>query len=212
MTAARPHEGRRNAGAAFVVLVVITGIAYFTHEGKGPFATTATRHLSEMKHRRIAPDTVEPITFTDFEALPRRAALERFAPIERRGVILDGHVQRMARAGDGDYHFEIVERPGGHQEYVTVEITPFWRRREGWTWERLVARFGLDAHGHPRDPGRLTRVRVTGWLMDDYWIDWLPRFLPFLHGRITGWEIHPVTRVEVWDAPRGRFASMQPGL
>lgn len=206
MTAARPREWRRNAGAAFVVLMVIVVIAYLAHEGHGPFATAASRHLSAMKHRRTAPDAFEPITFAGFDALPRRAKLDTFAPLERRGVSLDGYVQRMAKAGDGDFHFEIVERPGGRdRRYVTVEITPFWRERQGWTWERLVAVFGLDPRGHARDPDRLVRVRLSGWLMDDYWIDWLPRFLPFIHGRITGWEIHPVTRIEVWDAARGGF-------
>ena len=48
------------------------------------------------------------------------------------------------------------------------------------------------------------RARVSGWLMDDYAYDRTPSPWALAHGstRVSGWEIHPVTRIERWDAAR----------
>ena len=48
------------------------------------------------------------------------------------------------------------------------------------------------------------RVRVSGWLMYDEPYDTRPSpwTIEHLAPRVTGWEIHPVTKLERWDADR----------
>ena len=63
----------------------------------------------------------------------------------------------------------------------------------------------------PPWPGGPPRVRISGWLMYDFQYDapFLPQKAPILpgpaHRRLTGWEIHPVTRIEIWDEARKDF-------
>jgi hypothetical protein len=164
-------------------------------------------------------------------------ALATYAPIERRGAALEGYVQRMNYATDGDYHLEFTalartaDRPD--TDYVACEVTPQMRAgRPEWNFEALsaelrpVRRDGLEWHTPPR------RVRLSGWLLYDNPYaenDLLPatlRYLwkrfglgltlalgepPALWNRMTWWEIHPVTRIEVWDEARGAWRDIGGG-
>jgi hypothetical protein len=195
--------------AALSLLLGVTGLLGFLFLiGKGPLASSTARHMRAMKDRVAAPDSVVDVAFTGFAALPHHAPLPEYAAIERRGVRLVGYVQKVLTASDGDIHLEVADGPAGpewpHGFYVTAEITPQWRRgSDAWVYERLVAavRPGLGG-STPWDAGA-RRVRISGWLLYDYQYDLPPA--PWLR-RVTGWEIHPVTGIELWDDSLGAFA------
>lgn len=90
----------------------------------------------------------------------------------------------MKRSAEVDWHVAIVERQGdGEAMSIVVEPTPRIRvDHPNWTVGRLTP--WLDSP----DP-----VRISGWLMfDPAHRNHLGRY------RKTLWEIHPVTRIEVW--------------
>ena len=91
----------------------------------------------------------------------------------------------MTRSAEVDWHVAIVEQQGDGEELsIVVEPTPRLRvLHPKWTVARLTP--WLDAS----DP-----VRISGWLMfDPAHRNHLGRY------RKTLWEIHPVTRIEVWQ-------------
>jgi hypothetical protein len=86
-------------------------------------------------------------------------------------------------APETDWHIALVEKFGdGENTSMVVETTPRVRRHHQWNlatlrqWEQTQA-----------------PVRITGWLMLD------PEHTNHLHKyRNTLWEIHPITKIEVW--------------
>jgi hypothetical protein len=204
----------RLTAALALVLGLVVLFGFLQVVGKAPWSAPAARHLRAMKDRAVAPDRLAPYTTADFLALPHDRPLAEYARLEARGVSFDGFVQRLLGSADGDTHLELVatpRRPGGPDTaYVTAEITPQWRRdSDRWVYESLVAIMRPNHGGATTwDSGPL-RVRVSGWLLYDFQYD--RRYSPYAlqHGaRITGWEIHPVTRIEAWDDSLGRFADV----
>ena len=179
--------------------------------GKGPGVPRELRALRAGKGRTAAPASYTAWTADSFAALPHGRPLETYAPLERRGVSLEGWVQRTMLAGDGDLHLEIVATPrpegGPDTAYVTGEVTPQWRRPGGWTNESLVALVRPNRGGATPWPGGPRRVRVSGWLLYDYQYDGKPTSWSLQNQvpRLTGWEIHPVTRIETWDEASGQW-------
>jgi hypothetical protein len=74
-------------------------------------------------------------------------------------------------------------------------------------------------------------VRLSGWLLYDFQYDGVHRSADPLRWmwnrfglkrpyrpdgpvsiwpRLSGWEIHPVTRIEVWDDARGGYGEVRP--
>jgi hypothetical protein len=91
----------------------------------------------------------------------------------------------MTRSSEVDWHVALVEAQGqGEAESVVVETTPRVRvSHPKWTPGRLGP--WVDS----ADP-----VRISGWLMfDPQHRNHLGRF------RKTLWEVHPITRIEVWS-------------
>jgi len=191
-------------------------LTYLHLMGRGPLAGPAERHLRAMKDRLAPPESVAVFTLAEFAELPHRVALDEYAPLEGRGVVMDGYIQRFVRAVDDDYHLEIAPTPrapgGADTVYATAEITPGIRgdsRR--WSYEGLVAAFRPNHGGAASWDDGPRRVRVSGWLLYDYPYDappsaWAKRMTS---PRISGWEIHPVTRIELWDGSLGRFVDLQ---
>ena len=112
-------------------------------------------------------------------------------------------------------HLELVEAPpaGEPVPYVTAEITPQWHRgAPAWGFESLRATFRTGSGGGVTrfaEPAR--RVRLSGWLMYDYQFETRAADLtrvPFAQ-RAAGWEVHPVTRIEIWDDARAAFVEVQ---
>jgi hypothetical protein len=198
---------------ALAALAVLVGasllILYLWWIGESPFSSPEDRHLRDVKERVAVPDTCRTFTFEDFAALPHARPLAEFAPLERQAVSLEGYVQAMQLSLDGDYHLAIIRRADPERWLavppVTGEITPQWMRgSRRWTGERLNARFRpfTKTGGWPGGP---RRARISGWLLYDFQYDepYLTTRLPLQpspgEGRLTGWEIHPVTRIEFWD-------------
>ena len=119
--------------------------------------------------------------------------------------------QRILRAPDGDIHLDfapVLDRQGRLLPFVSAEITPEWSRgSEHWRYPYLVAAFRPNAGGvTPWDSGP-RRVRLRGWLMYDYVYE--GQRPPFgFPPKISFWEIHPVTGIELWNDRAGRFAEL----
>jgi hypothetical protein len=91
----------------------------------------------------------------------------------------------FTHANEVDWHIALVGEVGqGEDESVVIETTPRIRRKHShWTVANLKPWVDADAP-----------VRISGWLMFD------PEHRNHLGKyRSTLWEIHPVTRIEVWQ-------------
>ena len=168
------------------------------------------RHLRAMKDRTAVPIRVEPFTFEAFAALPHRLPVAGYAVIERRAAVVTGYIQHALRASDGDMHLEIIPEPdttGAGTLYLTGEITPaMLRGSRNWAFGALVATLRPDFGTLGPWVGGPRRARIRGWLLYDFQHDdslghWTSDAVP----RMTGWEIHPVTGIELWSDSLARF-------
>jgi hypothetical protein len=190
-------------------------LAYLTVIGEGPFAGPAARHLRAMKDRAAPPAQVVPISYEEMRALPHRAPPDSVAAIERRGVSIEGYVEGLLRPSDGDIHFEVAPTAPAPDEpnvaYVSAELTPAIRRgAAAWTYDGLARAFRVRTGATTAWERGPRRARISGWLMFDYQYDTAPgaEALRSADVRMTGWEIHPVTRIELWDDSLGRFVAL----
>ena len=174
--------------------------------GRSPGLPEQTRQLRSMKDRTEAPEQVRDVDMAFFAGLPHGAPLQENASLERQGVRMEGWVQRILLSGDGDVHLELVEkrRVAGERDtvYVVAEVTPPWRQqRRGWAYESLLEAFRPNTGGATAWDAGPRRVRLTGWLLYDHPYDKPVTQWTLNHGkaRRTGWEIHPVTGIELWD-------------
>lgn len=185
-------------------------LAYLGVVGKAPWSSEADRHLRAMKDRTTTPVSYTPLTYEEFGALPSGLPLAEYARLEARGVSVEGYVQLIARITDGDYAMSLV--PGAPSKVVTdtlpivTELTPQWQRgSRNWRMDRLVPELRPHDWGRPPWPNGPRRVRISGWLLYDHPHDPQVRRKETrgsrdpLARRYSGWEIHPVTRIELWD-------------
>jgi hypothetical protein len=99
-------------------------------------------------------------------------------------------------ANDVDWHMPLTANVGEEQDLaIIVETTPRVRRQHPrWTTAQLkpwTAHVGSKANASYNQQ----KVRISGWLMlDPEHKDMIDEGL-----RSTLWEIHPITKVEVWD-------------
>ncbi|HET9328372.1 MAG TPA: hypothetical protein VFQ05_16520 [Candidatus Eisenbacteria bacterium] len=190
--------------------------AFFAWIGESPISGEPERHLRQMKERATAPATYARATFSDFVALPHGMPVSKFAPLERRSVSLEGYVKAMTLSSDGDYHLSLAPAPPPpiHVSSPTIscEVTPQWiQGSRWWQWEPLQAALKPHSWFEPAWPGGPRQVRLSGYLLYDFQYD-EPYFKdrrlrlpsPPPH-RLTGWEIHPVTRIELWDDSLGAY-------
>jgi len=198
----------------FAALALVLGAGaltfYLWWVGETPFSSAADRHLRVMKERTAVPERYEPFTFADFAALPHARPVSEYAALERRAVSLVGHVQSLFLSLDGDFHLAVVEQADSTRwtdlPSVTAELTPqFQRGSTRWTLEPLHARLRPFPRSGPPWPGGPRRVRISGWLLYDFqydapYVSTRPRLTPSPgRPRLTAWEIHPVTRIDLWD-------------
>jgi len=166
---------------------------------------------NRRKNRIDVPTEYHPITFQAIAALPDPNApakrskwtppqLQVIEPFEGVAVSVIGYIVavRNQNSGSGeatnchytasgfvDLHIALVERPGqGEEQAVVIEPTPrFYAAHPTW---RFATINDLE---HTETP-----VRFSGWLLFD------PVHKNHLGTyRSTLWEIHPVTRVEVFE-------------
>ena len=143
--------------------------------------------------------------------------------VERRGASVEGYLVKVDQLADGktyahllrrgDIHLEISSAPdfhpaGSSAQRVICEITvAFQWRHKRWSLEGLAPLAGvvsdsLIAHTYPGGTPGGARVRISGYLLDD-----------FVHcaavglSRASAWEIHPITKLEVWSP---KFKSFVP--
>ena len=202
--------------ATLALALGITALMGFLHLlGEGPFATPEARHMRLMKDRSVAPSAVTPVTVSLFGTLPYRRPLAEYEPFERRGIVMEGYIKHMLRAADGDIHLEVSDTLPGEGPpplYATAEITPQWHRgKRLWTYENLRAAWRCGSGGDVTrwdDPPR--RVRLTGWLMYDFQFETRQpdRTRPPYEQRESGWELHPVTKIEIWNDARAAFVEV----
>ena len=201
----------RTLAALTLSLGTVTLLGGLALLGEGPGVPAEMRALRAGKERTVAPASYAAWTADSFVALPHGRVRAVVARHERRGVSLEGWVQRTMLAGDGDLHLEVVGAALGPGEvsrpYVTAEIAPRWRRPGRWTNEALVTFFRPNLGGATPWAAGPRRVRVSGWLLYDFQYDGTPTSwsIQNMSPRLTGWEIHPVTRLEAWNEARGAW-------
>jgi len=205
----------RIAAGLALVLGATALLGYLHVIGKGPFASLEMRHLRDMKDRVTVPVEVTPWSFPDFSALPHHLTVGEYSAYERRGVSMDGYVQRMLRASDGDVHLEIVPEPPPDGElglYLTAEVTPAFTGGPGnWSYEKLLEALQPNVGGVTAWEGGPRRARISGWLLYDFQYDdslglWRDHTGP---PRLTGWEIHPVTGIALWSDSLKDFVELE---
>lgn len=99
-------------------------------------------------------------------------------------------------ASDVDWHMPLTANVGeGEDVAEIVETTPRVRRQHSqWSTARLKP-WTSHSGNTPNANYNGQKVRISGWLMLD------PEHQDMInHGlRSTLWEIHPITKIEVWD-------------
>lgn len=196
------------AAATLTLLAGLGAFAAYLHVvGKFPTAGLAARHLREMKDRVAVPSAANATTYGAMESMPKRLPVADYSAMERQAVTLEGYIQHQLRAADDDIHLELtpVRRlpSDGNIRYVTAEITPEWRRGSSrWSYARLVEAFHPTVGGVTPWDGGTRRVRLTGWLLYDKENEGAP---VLGRPRLTSWELHPVTRIELWSDSLNTF-------
>jgi hypothetical protein len=187
------------AGAA----VLVVGLVLL---GRAPGLAPELKHLREMKDRAVPPPSVRDMRMDEFAALPHNPSFEARERFEQQGARMTGWVQRILLSGDGDVHVELAESPRTRFDrdttYVVCEVSTWWRSvRKSWAYDSLLVAFRPNRGGATAWEAGPRRVRISGWLLYDHPYDkpasnWT---LTKAAARLTGWEIHPVTDIELWD-------------
>lgn len=173
-------------------------------EDGGDFAT------NRRKNRKDVPTSYHAVSFDAILALPDPAAppnrrtwtqaqKDVIEPYEGVPVSVIGYINRVKKQHGGsgestnchfsqqafvDVHVALVEDVGdGENQAIVVEPTPrFYAAHPSWVWNKLLA---LE---HSPDP-----VRISGWtLFDPNHKNHMGKY------RQTLWEIHPITKIEVF--------------
>jgi hypothetical protein len=145
-----------------------------------------------------------------------QAQLATIAPFEGDAVSVEGYLYKVkvesssvnAKSGgestncharlanDVDWHMPLTANVGeGEDVAIIVETTPRVRRQHSqWSTARLKP-WTSHIGNTPNANYNQQKVRISGWLMLD------PEHQDMInHGlRSTLWEIHPITKMEVWD-------------
>lgn len=173
--------------------------------------------LNTLKNRSDAATSPESKTITDILAMnsptqlgeqnPRnkwtQANLDLVAPFEKTAVSVEGYFFNAEQEGKEhcncerpdlhDVHMWILKTQGQPQNTsVVMELTPRWRAANpAWKLETLTQLKNQHA-----------LMRITGWMMFD---QEHPEQLPNSEGkRGTLWEVHPVTKIEVFTSGQWR--------
>jgi hypothetical protein len=166
-----------------------------------------TYYLRYQKARVAIPKRYTPMTFAEFYALPDlpeeygQADWTTVRAYTERAVSVEGYIAgvRPSSAGDINAYLREHQQPRcvpdeNRGAQIVTEVTrAFQSPKTGWSYRAF-----LDLCD------RQTRVRFSGWLLHD-----------FEHvqdvGDVQGsaWEIHPVTRIEVWDLTRHRWDDLR---
>lgn len=182
--------------------------------GKCPFAGIGDEiETNQRKNRTDVPTGYHDVTFKTVANLPYPKApkersdwsddqLDIIRPFEGVAVRVVGFLVairpqtgsaertncRFTKAVETDWHMALVERAGqGEEEALVIETTPRVRaRHQQWTVARVKQWVDSDSP-----------VRISGWtFLDPEHRNHLNRY------RSTLWEIHPITKIEVFQNDR----------
>jgi hypothetical protein len=195
--------------------------------------------LNLLKNRDAAPETYERFEIADLlentpDALMEQVTVRRDSwpdaataevrAWESKGVVVEGRLLMVRESGPEscncrrddlrDWHVWIgVEKASSRADAkrkrnasVIAEPTPRWQARNGWRLRQFDALARQSA-----------RVRVYGWLLfDQEHPEETPRMKGDAATRGTLWEIHPVTKIEIftggaWVELRDQFIADAPG-
>ncbi len=195
---------------ACVLAALLAGAA--AGAGKEP-QVLAFEHLQRQILRDEAPRVYAPISFALFLSLPELPIssmpdLVAIDEMERQAVSLTGYVVRvlpvptkLAGHRPTEYNFQVHLRPASvgrcliedsPRDIVTVVTPAFQPPRTTWELDQL--RLLCERHD---------KVRVSGWLLYDYVSrQGVGRW------RASAWAIHPVTRIEIWNALDRSWANL----
>jgi hypothetical protein len=176
----------------------------------GPTGTGPDKETNRRKNRTDVPASYHDVSFDAIAGLQypvagkhrnswTQAQLDEIAPFEGAALRMVGYLVAIkpqtggsgestncnwTAAAEVDWHVAVVNSPGdGEKEAVVVETTPRLRKNHlKWKKSALEPWLNSDAP-----------VRISGWLMLD------PEHRNHLKKyRSTLWEIHPITKIEVW--------------
>lgn len=165
---------------------------------------------NRLKNRTDVPTQYHPVSFKAFLDLPslniatnrKKWTASQLADVQRyEGIPVSvvGYLVAVKKQFGGggettnchfstepfvDSHVALVEKPGqGEEKAIVVEPTPrAYAKHPSWSWTNLRK---LDDSPDP--------VRISGWtLMDPVHKGHLGKY------RATLWEIHPITKIEVF--------------
>ena len=190
----------------------------------GDGGDTDTNH---RKNRTDVPSSYHPVTWDAVNSLgyakgaPRSRAnwtptqLGTIEPFEGAAISVEGYLFKLkvessspnSKGGEStnchahlanevDWHMPLTANVGeGEDVAIIVETTPRVRKQHAqWTTARLKP---WTAHigSQPNASYNQQKVRISGWLMLD------PEHQDMINNglRSTLWEIHPITKIEVWD-------------
>jgi len=190
---------------------------------EGSASQTGYRLTNQKKNRIEIPCTYSTITIEQILALKNLPKNVRTLPagdqritylqgLESKSVMAEGYLAMVKRSAEEttncnsstrkDLHVELLAADAGdpkNQRYkvVVTEVTPwFGENHTSWTVTELgqYASYKGGYGGSMLRPP--TKVRIYGWL-----------FFDNIHAdahsignwRGTAWEIHPITRIEVWE-------------
>jgi hypothetical protein len=174
--------------------------------------------LNKQKNRLSPPATVEDVAPSQIVAIKDGILLEAgkrhraswnsdargyLSQMEGRGMRVTGYIIAAKESGPEscngyidslrDYHIWIGDSASANKSSsLVVEVTPRWK--EVYPEWRLRT-FTALARQH-------ARVRVTGWLMWDE-----EHASEIEHSRASCWEVHPITKFEVWSGGQWRELS-----
>jgi len=177
-------------------------------EGDAKSATKQARN--RLKNRTRTPRTKDIDPKVTLAAL-RAPGDDRFRWSEAKAATIEAFVDDVFATGAEscnckvedraltDTHFDLIASEGDTGQKVIAEITPVWRllheNRGQEDWSSAAIRKKYQGH----------RVRITGWLYFDESHVWEADNtdpdddVGKKNWRATGWEIHPITKLEIID-------------
>ena len=205
--------------SAFIMLVYLLSASASNTPPSGAYKGCAAEgkggdsQLNVLKNRSEQVPNPKPMTMADILALPAPSGVEKVnrsqwpasalatvAEHEKEGVIVEGFWVQVRPEGleatncDDptlhDFHLWLVESSGQQKpKSMVTEMTPRWRgSNAGWNQKAIQRLISQGA-----------KFRVTGWLLfDQEHPEQINKF------RATLWEIHPITKVEVFSGGKWR--------
>jgi hypothetical protein len=171
------------------------------------------KHWTRADSALVMPYEGIPVTVEGFFEIVKPQATSAPKPPDQVGESTNCH---SWSEDDTDWHMALVASPSEPEERaVVVEPTPRIKRNQaGWIPTEIVKLAVRKSPSAPRNEAGAARVRVTGFLLLD------PVHPTHIRGhctsacdtktffRATLWEVHPVTRIEVFKG--GQWVDLTP--